>query len=138
MFVKYAFLAESATLDRDMKVSAISIFDVLKAGGFPVVHRDMVLVAQLEGTPGEAGDHKVTVELRDEKVNVLAKMELPIVLNSSKLVHGIYRAQILVKLQDLVFPSAGHYEFVLFLNERFLGRTTFTVVKTETKRAGEA
>ncbi len=136
MIVKYAFLAETASQDKDQKVSAIGIFDVITAVSFPAIHRDMVLVAQLEGTAREAGDHTVSIELRDEGQNKLAELKLPLILISSRLVHGIYRSGIVVKLQDLLFPKVGHYEFVIFVNDRFLHRVTFTV--QQVRGTGEA
>jgi hypothetical protein len=133
MFVKYAFLAESTLIDGSGKVSAMQIFDVILASQFPAVRRDMTLVAQLEGTPGEAGDHNVSVELRDDEANVLAKIELPIGMSSSKVVHGIFRSGVIVQMHDIVFKKAGHYEYVMFLDKRFLGRVTFTVQKVQAR-----
>jgi len=135
MFVKYAFLAESAHIDAKGNITAVAIFDTVLAPGFPALRRDITLVAQLEGTASEAGDHKITVELRDEDSNRLAEMALPIALGSSKLLHGIFRSGVILQMHDLVFKNAGHYEFVMFVNGRFLGRVTFAVQKVQAREA---
>lgn len=139
MFVKYAFLAESAHLDNTGSVTAVRIFDVVIAPSFPAVRRDMTLVIQLEGAASEAGEHKISVELRDDKSNKLTALELPIAMHSSKLVHGIFRSGVIAELHDLIFKQPGHYEFVMFLNgNRFLGRITFTVQKIQARGTGVA
>jgi hypothetical protein len=133
MFVKYAFIAESAHLDEKGNTHAVAIFDTILTPGFPALRRDMTLVAQLEGTASEAGDHRITVELRDEDANKLAEMALPLALGSSKLLHGIFRSGVILQMHDLVFKKAGHYEFVMFVDQRFLGRVTFAVQKVQAK-----
>lgn len=49
MFIKYGFLADTITFDQLGKPSAIGIFEVIYAPKFPTIHRDMSLLANLEG-----------------------------------------------------------------------------------------
>lgn len=132
MFVKYAFLADSATIDAAGKLTAMGIFDIIFAPKFPVRHRDMTLVAYLEGSAAEKGNHKLSVELRDDKANRLGAYEQTIALNPTSL-----RAGMMFKLLDFVYPRAGQYEFVIFADDRFLGRVTFSVQKIIVQEVGE-
>jgi hypothetical protein len=136
MFIRYAFLADSAFLDAAGKLTATGIFDVIRATNFPTVHRDMTLVAYIEGTVLEKGPHNLSVELRDDSANKLASFEQQISLGPT-IIHSTLRSGIIVKLQDLPFQKPGQYEFVIFVNERFLGRVTFSVVKLHVKEVGE-
>jgi hypothetical protein len=136
MFIRYAFLADSAFLDAAGKLTATGIFDVIRATTFPTVHRDMTLVAYLEGSMSEKGDQKFLVELRDDGANKLASFDKTIALGPT-IIQSTLRAGVIVKLQDLPFQRAGQYEFVMFVNDRFLGRVTFTVQKVHVKEVGE-
>ncbi len=136
MFVRYAFLADSATLDENRKVNAMGIFDIIFARKLPSVHRDMTIVVDLEGVAAEKGDHTLSMELRDNKATKLASFEQKIVLNPSPASQSVVRAGMVTKLQDIPFMKAGHYEFVMFINERFLGRIPFTVIQLREAGAG--
>jgi hypothetical protein len=129
MFLKYALLADTVTLDASGKATAVGIFDIIYAVGFPVLQRDMSLIALLEGTAAEKDEYKLTVELRDEKANKFASFEQTIKLAPTPN-RQVMRARVLVRIQDLPFVHPGEYEFVMFINDRFLGRTTFSVKAT--------
>jgi hypothetical protein len=137
MLVRYAFLADTVTLDAVGKINAIGIFENVLAQNFPSVHRDMCLVINLEGTINERGEHKITVEFRDSDSNKLASVDQKIALGNPKITHGTLRAGVIMKFQDLLFQRAGQYEFVVFGNDRFLNRVTFMVNQIEIKEAGE-
>lgn len=136
MFIRYAFLADSAFLDAAGKLTATGIFDLIRTIKFPTVQRDMTLVAYLEGSLSESGPHKFSVELRDDEANKLASLEKTIAMGPTP-IQSTLRAGVIVKLQDLPFQRAGQYEFVMFVNDRFLGRVTFTVQKLHVKEVGE-
>lgn len=137
MFIRYAFVADSVMLDANGKMSAIGIFDTIGAIQFPTVHRDMTLVANLEGNISEQGEHKITVELRDNDSNKLASLDQTVAFKSPETVQGNIRAGLIVKLQDLLFIKPGRYEFVLFGDDRFLGRVSFAILNIKTKTAGK-
>ncbi|HXG38152.1 MAG TPA: hypothetical protein VNL36_05210 [Bacteroidota bacterium] len=134
MFLRYAFLADSAFLDAQGKVTATGIFDYIYAAKFPVKHRDMVLVAKLEGTESETGDHKFAIEMRDDKSNRLVAFEQKIALTRSET--RTVTAGVIIKIQDFVFQKPGQYELVMFVNDRFLGRVIFEVRKVHIKEEG--
>ncbi len=126
MLLKYAFLADTAMLDSVGKATAVGIFDNINAPAFPVRQRDMTLVALIEGTAAETDECSLTIELRDDKANRFGKFDQKIKLATTPN-KSISRARIFLRIQDLPFFHAGEYEFVLFVNDRFLGRVTFTV-----------
>ena len=137
MFIRYAFIADSVMLDANGKMSAIGIFDTIGAIQFPTVHRDMTLVANLEGNISEQGEHKITVELRDDDSNKLASLDQMVTFKNPTTVQGSIRAGLILKIQDLLFQKPGRYEFVIFGDERFLGRVSFAILSIKTKTVGE-
>jgi hypothetical protein len=75
MFIRFAFLADSVTLDAIGKLSVFGIFDNIITSQLPAKHRDMVLVANFEGSIAEKGEHNISVELRDSEANKLNSFE---------------------------------------------------------------
>jgi len=139
MFVKYAFLAESVSFDVTGKMSAIGIFEVINALKFPAVQLNMHLVANLEGTIGEKGEHSISIELRDRDGNRLfPPFEQKLMMGPPTITHGVLRAGFVLKVQAVQFPKAGQYEFVVFADERFLHRITFEVQQVRVALQGEA
>ncbi|MBI1805349.1 MAG: hypothetical protein HY033_11575 [Ignavibacteriae bacterium] len=138
MFIRYSFLADTVTVDASGKLNAIGIFDNIFAAQFPSIHRDMTLVINLEGTVAEKGEHDLSVELRDDKANRLAAFDQKINIQNAAITKGSLRANVIFKLQDLPFQRHGQYEFVFFIDGRFLGRVLFIVQRVDIKKAGEA
>ncbi|MFH0990003.1 MAG: hypothetical protein V1799_08310 [bacterium] len=129
MFVRYAFLADTATADAGGKLYAMGIFDNILTTQFPAHHPELTLVARIEGTVAEKGSHKISIELRDSDSNRLHSFDQTLVFSERPAVHGNFLAGLIVKFQTLTFPRAGQYEFVLFGDDRFLVRIHFTVQK---------
>jgi hypothetical protein len=137
MFVRYSFLADHVLFDSIGKMIAVGIFDIIHAQKFPSKHRDMTLALNLEGTTTEKGDHKISVELRDDKANRLISLEQTIKLERPGVTHGSLRAGMIARFQDLQLPKAGQYEFVVFADDRFLSRVSFAVSQVRVEMAGE-
>ncbi len=137
MFVRYAFLADHVLFDAIGKMIAVGIFDIIYAQKFPTKHRDMTLALNLEGTSTEKGDHKVSIELRDDKANRLVSLEQTIKMENPGVTHGSLRAAMIARFQDLPFPKAGQYEFVIFADDRFLSRVSFAVSQIRIEKAEE-
>jgi hypothetical protein len=137
MFVRYAFLADSVSVDVNGKLNAMGIFERIFARKFPALHREMVLVARFEGTVADKGTHKITVEIRDGDANPLGSREQTIELKSLPGIHGNVVGGLVLRLRDFVFKRAGQYEVVIFDNNRFLCRVTFLLLELQIKEAGE-
>jgi hypothetical protein len=138
MFLRYAFLADTVSLDAGGKLSVIGIFERILTTQIPCVHRDLTLVANFEGNISEKGQHKAIVELRDSKGNKLGAFEQQIGMEAPGVTHSSLTAGLILKMQDLPFQQAGQYEFVLFVDDRFLGRIPFLVQQLHVKKTGEA
>ena len=129
MYLKYALLADHASLDSNNKVNIHGIFDTLFTPNFPVIVQSKFLVLKFEGSPTEIGNHKISVELRDNKANKINSFEQTLnVVAERPNTRGV-RAGIIMAFQMLPFEKAGDYEFVIFLNDRFMGRVNLLLKK---------
>jgi hypothetical protein len=137
MILKFAFISDTATISSDGKLSAIGIFDIIGSVSYPMKHRDMSLVLSIEGTQSEKGTRKISIEFRDEDDNRILEAIQNIELGNNALTHGNLRAQMLLRLQDLPFGKPGQYQFVIFGDDRFMGRVIITAQKIEVKPQGE-
>lgn len=136
MHLKFALIADVATVDALGKFSAIGIFDTIASLNFPMKHRDMNLLMSVEGTQSEKGEHTISIEFRDDDDNRILETKKLIELGNKNNTHGNLTAQLLLKLQDLPFTKPGQYQFVIFADQRFLGRLILTVQRIEKKPQG--
>ena len=136
MYLRYAILADTVTQDASGKLSAIGIFDAVAALNFPMRHRDLCLVANIEGSNSEKGPHKISIELRDEDDNRTLTVDQDIDLGNNNPSKGNLIARVILRMQDLPFQKAGQYQFVFFCDNRFLGRINFAVTKMEMPKQG--
>jgi hypothetical protein len=125
-------------VDASQKMSAIGIFDVIFASQFPARNTNMSLVFKLDGTIAEKGKHNLSVELRDEKSNKLAEFRQDLEFQPPPNVQGKVSAQVIMRMQNLPFQTKGQYEFVIFVDDRFLGRVPLTIQQLIIKATGNA
>jgi hypothetical protein len=138
MFVRYAFLADAVSIDVNGKLNAMGIFDNVLSTSFPTLQREMVLAVNLEGSHSEKGEHKITIEFRNDKDDKIFGLEQKIELGSHGALHSNPRAALITKLRDLLFQKQGQYQFVIFADDRFLGRILFMAQKITIGNTGEA
>lgn len=105
------------------KVSLIGIFEQISAVSFPVRHPTLSVYVKM--TDAE-GTYDIAIELlRLDDATRLGEgrgtLEAP-----DRMAVG----EIIVRLDNLIFPAAGLYEFRLLANRRYLGSKSFRVVKS--------
>jgi hypothetical protein len=132
------FIAENVSFDVDRKLTASGIFDNILAPNFPAKHPRMCLVVNVEGAYSEKGLHPISVEFRDNDDNRIFETTQQIELGNPNITHGNLRAGVIFDLRDLLFKKPGEYQFVIFVDGRFLGRLLFTAQKFTIKHEGEA
>lgn len=137
MYLKFSLIADSAVLAQGGKLTAVGIFDVIYSTKFPTIHRDMTLIAVVEGAASEKGEHKLTIELRDEDQNRVFALDQKFELKPIGPNKNILTARFISRLQDVPFKNPGPYEFVLFADERFLGRCRLAAIRVNVEEAGK-
>jgi hypothetical protein len=62
MHVTFALFADAANLSQEGKLNILGVFDALQVSALPALHPRATLVVHLKGTPGDAGQHRVTLQ----------------------------------------------------------------------------
>lgn len=138
MFIRFMFLADNVSFDMTGKLSANGIFDNILSRSFPTMRPEMYLVVNVEGSFSEKGEHNISVEFRDEDDNRLQMWSQKIQLGDPTITHGNLRAGVILGIRNLTVNKQGQYQFVVFADDRFLGRFILTAQKITVKDAGEA
>lgn len=117
MDLSYLLVAEYANVTQDGKLNVMGIFSNINSHGFPAVHPEMYLVAQLTAGPGEYGRKcEITVKLIDEDATQeLVYYKVPVVVPSSERGQKV-KLNHLLKLVNTHFPKPGTYAFLILVN----------------------
>lgn len=112
------------------KISLIGIFANIYIITLPALHGSLCVYVNL----GDAeGHYKLRLELvQTSGMRVIGRGEAQMEARDR-----MRPGEIVFELHGLLFDQAGRYEFVLYANDRLVGRKSFDVVKIE-KPAGEA
>jgi hypothetical protein len=113
--ILYALLCERAEAGEDERMTAHGIFRRLYAPGFPAQQDRLVLVVAMEWDAGEEGRHEFRIDLLDPADSP----GLTISGHTDVRQHGGSEppamTRLIMPIDDVVFPSAGRYEFVLHI-----------------------
>lgn len=112
MDVDLALLCDAATVDGSGKLNILGVFDRLNVSHLPARHPRMALVLRFRGDVSEAGDHSLTIALKDpeggEVFNADGKLNIGAGRGSAG--EGIRVPQVL-NFDGLVFEAEGRYVF---------------------------
>ena len=110
MKIAFACLADHASADAMGKLSVNGVFDVIRAASFPVRHRSMYLLCRVRLEYSDANKKlPIAVRLLDE--DGVKGAEITGLIESQGVVPpGRFATHnLILHLQDLVFPKAGRY-----------------------------
>lgn len=97
------------------KKTVVGLFDTIWVKGFPAQHRRAVLYVRLIGAEGQ---YDATVEY----VNVSTEEVLGRAVGKIEVQDRHRPAEFVVEVGPLDIPTAGEYEFRLWLNEHYIQR----------------
>ena len=112
MEIDLALLADAATVDASGKLNILGVFDRISAVRFPAQHPHVSLVLRFGASMNEAGDHNVSIVLRDpdgeEVVRLNGEMKVGV---GSPASGGRVRVPQVINMDRLVFKKEGRYSF---------------------------
>jgi hypothetical protein len=117
MKVDILVAADYANVADGGKINIMGIFGKIYSSTFPARHAEMYLVAKISARPSEYGTKRqLTVKLMDEdgKIEIL-NFSNEIVVPTNDKGETVQIHQIL-RLVDIVFPSAGTYQFSILID----------------------
>jgi len=108
--------ADYANVAEGGKLNVLGVFGVIYAKGVPYQHPQMWLVAHVEFDALEAGDKQVEITLEDADGKLLRSlsgvMNVPAAPESQPLI-----VNQMVRLNGVVFPDFGRYEFKIRIDD---------------------
>jgi hypothetical protein len=110
------------------KKSCIGIFHNIRAGQFPCRHGQLSIYANIAEAEGKYVFELLLVNLKDGKIlgsGQTPELEVP---------HRLHTAELAFQLHNIVFPSAGKYEFRLIANGDLIAQK---VIEIESGPEGE-
>jgi hypothetical protein len=117
MRVLYAVIAEDAHLRHDGRMDVHGIFHELYAAGFPARQDRLTLVTTLEWEAAERGAIAFSVQLLDPDGSPALTINAETEVEDRYAVHRPARTQMAIPVENIVFPRAGTYVFVLTVGE---------------------
>lgn len=104
---------DSARVRPDGKVDVAGIFNELYAPGFPAAQARMSVLFVLEWNPREQGRYDFVADLVDDEGSKVLTIEGHTEVDSRSPERAPALTRILLPLENVVFPHAGRYRFML-------------------------
>jgi hypothetical protein len=126
MKLKIILVADCANMTGNGKINVMGIFHIVNSPVFPVRHPSMHFVAMLLPELGEMGERQLSIQFYNPDNELLLELSRPIKIPPIQ--NGVRpEINVVFELRDIVFASAGDYEFALLINGEKMGDCTITV-----------
>ncbi|HLY66141.1 MAG TPA: hypothetical protein VKU60_11455 [Chloroflexota bacterium] len=129
MQVPICFVADAANVSVEGKVNMVGQFEEIRALGFPVRHPQLAMWLQLLAEPFDIGrEAALEVRLVDADGQQILSVTRAITPPPPPIPDAWpVKLNVIVWVQDVVFPTAGAYEFRILLDAEDKARATLTV-----------
>jgi len=109
--VRFAAICDDARPTPEGKLDLHGVYSDLSAPGFPAQQDRLVLVLVLEWAPTDEGRYIFKADLEDEEGNISLTVEGETEVRAQAPGHPPSRSQLIMPMEDVVFPHAGQYTF---------------------------
>lgn len=118
MNVRFAVLADYSNVTQEGKLNILGVFDVIHGTTFPAIHHEMQLVIRFEADISERNQQKdVSVRLINGRGEQLLQLNGRMTVGDPQPGALLFFNHVLT-LRDLLFPSAGDYQFDIYIEDR--------------------
>jgi hypothetical protein len=111
MHLRFSAICEDARPTPEGKVDVHGVYHDLAAPGFPARQDLLVLVLVLEWNREDHGRYRFKADLEDENGEVSVTVEGETEVHRPAPDHPPARSQLIMPLENVVFPRAGQYQF---------------------------
>ncbi len=132
MDLNFMLAADYVNVAEGGKLNVMGIFTQIQASGFPTLHPEMFIIAQLHALAGEYGrEFNIGLLLLDEDGQEILRGVSPRTVPRPE--HG-RRVEInhIARLAGLVFPKPGTYEFSVLIDNDVKGTLMLEVIQRST------
>jgi Family of unknown function (DUF6941) len=120
MHLRFSAICEDARARPDGKLDLHGVYHDLSAPGFPAKQDRLVLVVVLEWDRADHGRYLFKADLEDEEGNISLTVEGETEVRTAAPGSPPARSQLIIPLEEVVFPHAGQYAFRIKLKGRTL------------------
>jgi hypothetical protein len=111
MYLRFAAICDDARTTPDGKLDVHGVYHDLAAPGFPARQDRLVLVLVLEWDRADHGRYLFKADLEDAEGNVSLTVEGETEVHGPQPSRPPARSQLIMGLDNVVFPRAGQYAF---------------------------
>jgi len=111
MHLRFSCICEDARPTPEGKVDVHGVYHDLAAPGFPARQDLLVLVLVLEWDRADHGRYLFKADLEDEDGKITVTVEGETEVHRPRPEYPPSRSQLIMPLEDIVFPRAGQYQF---------------------------
>jgi hypothetical protein len=117
MEVKFAVLADYASITREGKLNILGIFDAINTEKFPIALPSFFVVASLTAGAAEfETDKNIKIVLCDEDGNCLFSAEQVIHVTRPNKAGALFTTNQIAAIVGFPFKKAGDYQFSILVN----------------------
>ncbi len=109
--IRFAAICDDARTTPEGKIDLRGVYSDLSAPGFPAQQDQLVLVLVLEWDKADQGRYLFKADLEDDEGNVSLTVEGETEVQAQAPGHPPPRSQLIMPLEDVVFPHTGQYTF---------------------------
>ncbi len=109
--IRFSAICDNARQTPEGKIDLHGVYSDLSAPGFPARQDQLVLVLVLEWARTDQGRYLFKADLEDNEGNVSLTVEGETEVQAPRLGHPPSRSQLIMPLEDIVFPHCGQYTF---------------------------
>jgi len=109
--IRFSAICDDARPTPEGKIDLHGVYSDLSAPGFPARQDQLVLVLVLEWDRTDQGRYLFKADLEDDEGNVSLTVEGETEVRAPAPGHPPSRSQLIMPVEDVVFPHSGQYTF---------------------------
>ena len=135
MELRFSTICDAARSTPDGKLDIQGVYHDLAAPGFPARQDRIVLVIVIEWEREDHGRYLFKADLEDQEGNVSITVEGETEVHLPGPHHPPARSQLIMPLENIVFPKSGQYAFVIRVKGQTLQGPSLYLMETDEEGA---
>ena len=135
MELRFSTICDDARSPPDGKLDIQGVYHDLAAPGFPARQDRIVLVIVIEWEREDHGRYLFKADLEDQEGNVSITVEGETEVHLPGPNHPPARSQLIMPLENIVFPKSGQYAFVIRVKGQTLQGPSLYLMETDEEGA---
>ena len=135
MELRFSTICDAARSTPDGKLDIQGVYHDLAAPGFPARQDRIVLVIVIEWEREDHGRYLFKADLEDQEGNVSITVEGETEVHLPGPNHPPARSQLIMPLENIVFPKSGQYAFVIRVKGQTLQGPSLYLMETDEEGA---